>query len=104
MCIVSNVGDNWSDRFKRDPEWQQYMPRVSPSQPLIGPTPIRPVDRGEFEALKRQLEQMHEELRRAKKRDEEEGNPGCEMADKVALLRHIAKQFGVNMKDVFPDD
>jgi len=105
MCVVSMVGDHFNDRFRKEPDWQKYFPSspVAPT-PRDGCRPLLPIDREEFDRLKKQVEEMHELLRKAKQYDESTNQSHCEMEDKVALLKHIAKQFGVDMKDVFPYD
>lgn len=43
----------------------------------------------EFDALKREIEEMKKLLMKAKEYDERTGQPDCEMDDKVELLRKI---------------
>lgn len=87
MCMVSNSGD-W---------WQKQSP-VQPLQPLQpftndwtwllgkqGPT------QEEFDELKKKVEQMSEQLKKAKIFDEETGQKDCENEEKLAKLRQIAK-------------
>lgn len=105
MCVVSMVGDHFNDRFKKEPDWHRYFPNSPNPSPFgEGCRPLVPVERAEFDRLKKQVEEMADLLRRAKQYDESTNQPHCEMEDKVALLKHIAKQFGVDMKDVFPDE
>lgn len=54
--------------------------------------------------LKRDVEEMKTLLKRAKKYDEDNGEPDCEMADKIAFLRRVAAAVGVSLTDVFPVD
>jgi hypothetical protein len=61
------------------------------------------ITRKEFDALRREVMQMKELLKRAKKYDEEHGEPDCEMDDKVAILRKIASLVGVNLDDVLKE-
>ena len=62
------------------------------------------VNRVEFEALKAQVEQMKRDLEVAKQQDIKDGNPDCEMEDKVLVLKQIAKMFGINLGEIFPND
>lgn len=43
---------------------------------------------------------MKELLRRAKKYDEDNGEPDCEIDEKMAFLRAIAARVGVSLDDV----
>lgn len=45
---------------------------------------------------------MKELLKRAKKYDEDNGEPNCEMADKVAVLKRVAELVGVSLDEIFP--
>jgi hypothetical protein len=85
MCVVSMVGDHYAHR------WDQYI--APPTFPW-GPT------RPEFEALKAEVAEMKELLIAAKRIDTVTGQPDCEMADKVALLRKVAEMVGVSLDDV----
>lgn len=88
MCAVSFVGDFYSDKWR---------------QPNYGPIYVtgNEVTRFEFDALKKEVLEMKELLMRAKKYDEETGQPDCEMEDKVALLKKVAELVGVDLKEVF---
>jgi hypothetical protein len=57
-----------------------------------------PVNREEFDALKRDVEEMKALLKRAKEYDERT----CENAEKVALIRKVAKLVGVDLREVLP--
>lgn len=103
-CMVSNVGDMYSGRF----------PEKFPSQPWIQPTvfPIVPqewpgmipsvpaVSRDEFDALRREVVEMKEMLKRAKAFDEATSSPNCEIEEKMDLLRKIAALVGISLDDV----
>ena len=92
MCVVSSVGDRYTSDFPQlwpQQPWKQSQPEIS---------------RSEFEELKRQVEEMRRELIDAKRQDEAEGNPDCEMEDKVALLKEIAKVVGVDLSEVWPEE
>jgi hypothetical protein len=93
MCAVSFIGDHYSDK------WQ---PLVNPPQPSTTTVSFFPVvTREEFEALRRDVLEMKALLKRAKKYDEDNGEPNCEMADKIAVLRKVAELVGVDLDDVF---
>jgi len=86
MCVVSNIGNG----FKQD--WPTQWPHVDPLKP------IEPqVSREEFNQLKRQMEELKELLKAAKKYDEATGQPDCEQGDKVELILKLAEQLGVEI-------
>lgn len=90
MCVTSMVGDHYREKFTPWP-----YPDYPPAVPMhIGPT------RTEFDALKRDVLEMKELLKRAKKYDEDNGEPECEMDEKMDLLRKVAKMVGVDLDDV----
>ena len=104
MCTVSNVGDsfthtlpsNWPDIYKQLPQ--------TPQIPLgpIGPITIQPpVSREEFEALKLEMQELKKTLLKAKEIDIREGNPDCEMEDKIKILKAVAEAVGVDLSEVF---
>jgi hypothetical protein len=90
MCAVSMVGDYWRDRT---------FPESFPSYPSW---PNRtPPSRAEFDDLKRSIEELKKLLVAAKRYDVAQGEPDCEMDDKVALIKKLAEIVGVDMKEVF---
>jgi hypothetical protein len=101
MCVVSNVGDFYSDRWKWVPDPPTFYPTpdtVRPPSVTIG------VSREEFEVLRREVAEMKELLRAAKRIDELTGQPDCEMEDKVAVLRRVAELVGIDISDVLGKD
>ena len=92
MCTISNVGDGWRDSFPN------RYPNFTPSD-YTGFVPQ--VSRAEFDALKNEMSELKELLKAAKKFDEATGQPNCETADKVRLIKEIAALVGVDMADVF---
>lgn len=97
MCTVSMIGDHYGDKW-RD-RWPIGWPNQSPIPSYI---PLSsPISREEFDALKREVEEMKKLLIRAKKYDEDNGEPDCEMDEKVALLKRVAEAVGVDLSEVF---
>lgn len=96
MCSVSMIGDFYSDKWRNPP------PNQLPINPLGYPLPTvsPPITREEFEALKRDVLDMKELLKRAKAYDERNGEPDCEIDEKMDLLRKVAKLVGVDLDDV----
>lgn len=63
-------------------------------------TTQRTVSRDEFEQLKQEVAEMRELLIRAKRYDETNNEPDCEVEDKMRLLRQVAEAVGVRLEDV----
>lgn len=90
MCMVSNISDGWSDKFPK--QWPQIKLPYIYSQG---------VSQSEFDALKREIQELKKLLKAAKKFDQLTGQPDCEMDEKVKLIKAIAKLVGVDLGDVF---
>lgn len=98
MCVVSMIGDHYADKWgPRMPDWFPSEPRKKPGATIIPPVNI---SREEFDALKRDVEEMKKLLKRAKEYDERNNEPDCEVEEKMDLLRRVAKLVGVELNDV----
>ena len=94
MCVVSMVGEHYTDKYKRTwPDFSQWQGHTW----TIGPE----VSKKEFDELKKDVLEMKELLKKAKEYDKKNGEPDCEIDDKVALLKKIAKMVGVSLEDIF---
>jgi hypothetical protein len=93
MCATSMVGDVYRDKWNES---------TSPYRGLAYPGAPQPpaISRAEFDALKKEVADMKELLKRAKDYDERNGEPECEMDDKMDLLRRVAKLVGISLDDV----
>jgi len=104
MCTVSMVGDFYRDTLPG--KYPYIMPHVfpdtNPTLPGFGQFFNAPpaITRAEFDALKAEVAQMKELLKRAKEYDERNHEPDCEVEEKMDLLRKVAKLVGVNLDDV----
>lgn len=96
MCSVSMIGQHYDDMWKKQPWYPQPGLGGGVSTITIGPA----VTRAEFDDLRRQVAEMKELLKRAKKYDEDNGEPDCEIDDKMERLRQIATIVGINLDDV----
>lgn len=96
--MVSNIGDQWKDQFPE--KWPNFPQQPEPVKPLAWPFHNGPT-KEEFEALKKEMEELKKLLQAAKAFDEKTGQPHCEMDAKVQLIKDIAKLVGVDMGDVF---
>lgn len=118
MCVVSMIGDSFRDRWEPItpitwPTYPSSPPTSAPNQdpnlhPNLLPSAIppiqingQPVTREEFEALRKEVDLMKDLLIRAKKYDEANGEPDCEIDEKVELLKKVAALFGVSLDEVF---
>lgn len=96
MCTVSMVGDHYNQLFRQNPIIHSWPNTVGPTQTTI----TEYVPRHEFEQLKRQVEEMKALLARAKEYDARNGEPDCEIEEKMDVLRRVAKLVGVDLDSV----
>ena len=82
------IGDHFNDKWTQPP-YQQIF------------TNIPDVSRAEFEALKKEVEEMKALLKRAKEYDEKNNEPNCEIEEKMAMLKKFADAVGISLDDVF---
>ena len=75
MCTVSMIGDQWQRDFV-----PRYPDTITTTIPNIK---IPAVSRQEFEALKREMEELKKLLLAAKEYDEKTGQPDCAVAEAV---------------------
>jgi hypothetical protein len=90
--MVSMVMD---DYLKRSPLQPQYYPNTGDFYPSM----MRP-NRAEFDALKREVEELKKVLVAATAYDEATGQPDCENSEKIALLKKIADLVGVDLSEL----
>jgi len=90
MCTVSMIGDHYKDKWSQ-PDYQNIFNNFSS------------ITRAEFNALKKEVMEMKELLKRAKLYDEINNEPNCEIEDKVAILRKIAEMVGIDLNDILKD-
>lgn len=93
MCVVSMVGDHYNDKWKQ-PQWTGIISNVTYDS--------YQVSKKDFDALKKDVEEMKKLLERALDYDKRNNEPNCEMEEKVALLKKVAELVGVNLEDIFP--
>lgn len=102
MCVVSMVGDHFQDKWT-DPQYPYYPQIKTITTDSIDFDEILKgkVTRAEFDALKKEVEEMKKLLERAAEYDKRNNEPNCEMEDKVALLKKVAEAVGVNLDEIF---
>lgn len=96
------VGDHYNDKWKQ-PQWTGIISNVTYDPPISNVTydPSQ-VSKKDFDALKKDVEEMKKLLERALDYDKRNNEPNCEMEEKVALLKKVAELVGVNLEDIFP--
>lgn len=110
MCLVSGVGDNYAKVFPKT--WPAAFPLLPDS---VQNRPISyTVNKVEFDKLVSRVDcleklidivdQMKLDLEKAKQQDIDNGEPDCEMEDKVDLLKKIAKLVGVDLSSIWPEE
>lgn len=93
------VSDDWLNRHD---EWKRVLhPNFFPSWPSSPTIPNPGPSREEFDALRREMEELKKLLHAAKNYDEATGQPDCEMEDKVKIITKLAEMVGVDLKDIF---
>lgn len=83
------IGDHYREKWRDFETSQIYWPPANPA-----------VTKAEFDALRREVEEMKALLKRAKTYDERNNEPNCEIEDKMDFLRKVAKLVGVDLDDV----
>lgn len=94
MCAVSNIGDFYGRTVPERYPW------VQPNLPNTVITLPPEITKAEFDALKREVEELKKLLTAAKAFDAATGQPDCEQDEKVALLKRIAELVGVDLDEV----
>lgn len=103
MCVVSFIGDHFHEK------WKHYEHYINPytNPPNLNPPQSQPIiinqseiTKIEFEALKKEVMEMKELLRKAKIYDEKNNEPNCEIEDKMKFLREVAKLVGIDLDDI----
>jgi len=89
MCAYSMIADHYNNHFR-----DQY--------PQVFNTLTPQISRAEFDALRAGVESLKKLLIRAKEYDERTGQPDCESADKVAILRKVAELVGIDIESALP--
>ena len=97
MCTVSVIMDSWRETLPNTYPWVPALPSI-PAAPFPQ-APTGPTSQ-EFDALRKEVQELKELLIHAKKFDEATGQADCETEEKVALLRRIADIVGVDISEV----
>jgi hypothetical protein len=87
MCVVSFVGDHFQQKWTQ-PIYQTAF------------TNIPEITKAEFDALKKEVEEMKALLIKAKEYDEKNNEPNCEIEEKMKFLKEVAKLVGIDLDEV----
>ncbi len=104
MCVVSMVGDHYHEKWPKEYPWVQ--PIINPPDPSgpywpdYFPNPKEQVSKEEFDKLKKDVEECLKLLKRAKKYDEDNHEPDCEIEEKMETVRKVADIVGVDVSEV----
>lgn len=109
MCIVSNIGDSYKDN------WPDRWPGI-PINP-VPPFPMTPspnpfpygtytidtskVSQEDFDKLKAEVQELRKLLEAAIEFDKKTGQPDCQMDEKVAFIKEVARFVGVDLSKIF---
>ena len=105
MCIVSSIGDQvgtapWSPQnpYPGISDWPYKKQTESPIQIPSPPNPPKDLNGLQIKAVVEWLEKLDKILIAARAFDEATGQPDCETDEKMAALKALAEQFGVDME------
>lgn len=95
MCVVSNIMDDWN----------QQMPKKYPFLNPVGTGidriwQVTPDYQPQIDALRKDIEELKKLLKAAKIYDEATDQAECESEEKIALLRKLADQLGIDLEDI----
>lgn len=101
MCVVSMIGDFYGKKWQPW-EWGQAGQPTYPPFPTVFPTEImQPVKlESDVAALRKEVLEMKELLKKAIEYDRVHNQPHCEQEDKMKFLREVAKSVGISLDDV----
>ncbi len=89
MCMVSVIGDLYKDKWEPKPWFPDPYPYIQNEG----------ITRAEFDALRKDVQDLKKLLEMAKDYDRKHGEPNCEIEEKMKLLRAVAKAVGINLDD-----
>lgn len=104
MCIASFIGNDYSKKWSTSP----LTPYTQIPTDSLVPDPERfsailgnPVSRHEFDALKKEVTELHTLLEKAKHFDKDHDEPNCEMEEKIATVKAVGNLLDIDFGDVF---
>lgn len=103
MCSVSMVGDYYGQKWGGYPPQQGQQGTLQQGIFGVGLLPA-PVSKEDFDALRKEVMDMKELLKRAIDYDKKTGQPDCHLEEKLSPLRKVAELVGVTLEDILPQE
>lgn len=90
MCVYSMIIDHFNDKWYE--RWNKNI------EPVIVPTPVTPfIPEPQPQITQEELKEFKQLLERARKYDQENNQPDCELEEKKTLIKDLAKKLGVEI-------
>lgn len=96
MCVVSMIADDFRRHHPNIDDYWKWGTPLNPTPTTVGPSPTRQ----EFEDMKRELEELKKRLEIGKQEDIDNGEPDCEMDEKIEIFRRLGELFGIDFNEV----
>lgn len=93
MCVVSMIGDHYSNKWGNPPPGLYTKPYVPADKEILK----------QLAELKKEVLEMKELLKLAIEYDKRTNQPDCENEEKIKVLKDVADMVGVSLDDVFKD-
>ena len=91
------IGDHYRDK------WTPWVePNTIPNTYTYTNITTSPTTQEQLDALKKEVLEMKELLKKAIKYDELNNQKNCEMEEKMEVIRKVAKMVGVDLEDILP--
>lgn len=97
MCTVSMITDDWDKRHRDLIPTEPYKPVELP------PYNIPAVSRKEFDELRKEVLELKELIKAAKKYDKATGQQNCEKPELVRVMRKLMQDLDIDPEDLFDD-
>ena len=98
MCTVSNIGDYWKDH---GPKKYPFLEPLKTNPGIFIDQTMMPPTRAEFDALKKEVQELKKLLEAAKIFDSKTDQHDCEMDSKIDFLKKVGELVGVDLEEVF---
>jgi len=93
------IADHYKNEWNKDWTTSPWNPDNYPKVPIpiTTPSPSPFPSKKDIKEFKKQVKQLEELLKKAKKYDEDNGEKDCELEDKKRVLQDIADKFGITI-------
>lgn len=99
MCVVSVIGDHYHQKWNQ-PDYRDLIQRAQQNQTSTTLGAFIQISRVEFDALKKEVEEMKVLLAKAIEYDKKNNEPECQVEEKLATLKKVAELLGVDLSDI----